>query len=200
MDRANVSELYYIVPRENIPSILEHGIVSNLRAARFDHSSVAMAVIQQRRDHVRIPGARRLHDYVNLYVCARNPMMYKLVMTSGSSRIAVLGVSATVLDMSDVVIADGNAASGYTRFAPSPDGLKLIDHALVHGDWSGYQDEREKWEHKRVKCAEVLVPDHVPPDMVSRVLVPAAAAIEAVAPLAAGRPVVAAPDVFFGVS
>jgi hypothetical protein len=200
LDRADISELYYIVPRENLPSILEHGIVSNVRAARLEHSSVAMAVIQQRRDHVRVPGARSLHEYVNLYVCARNPMMYRLVMTNGASRIAVLGIDATILDTRGAVIADGNAASGYTRFAPSPDGIKLIDHALVHGDWSGYQDEREKWEHKRVKCAEVLVPDRVAPDLVSRVLVPVDAAIEAVVPLAGGRPVVAAPDVFFGVS
>jgi hypothetical protein len=199
LERSDVDELYFIVPRVNIPSVLSGGILSNVQAARVVHSSVAMEVIQQRRDNVRVPGAGTLHGYANLYICARNPMMFKLVKTNGSAEIAVLAVDASVLDLPDVVIADGNASSGYTLFAASPGGLRRVDFARVHGDWSGYTDERAKWEHKRVKCAEVLVPDAVGPEAVTRILVPSDDAVHGLSGIAAGRPVVAAPHVFFEV-
>jgi membrane-bound inhibitor of C-type lysozyme len=199
LERSDVDELYFIVPRVNIPSILRGGILSNVRAARVAHSSVAMEVVQQRRDNVRIPGAGRLHEYANLYICARNPMMFRLVMTNGSAQIAVLAVDASVLDLPNVVIADGNASSGYTLFAASPGGLRNVDHARVHGDWSGYAGERAKWEHKRVKCAEVLVPAAVGPEAITRILVPSDDAVHSLSGVAVGRPVVAAPRVFFEV-
>ncbi|MEX2546411.1 MAG: DUF4433 domain-containing protein [Chloroflexota bacterium] len=198
MERSDVDELYFIAPRINVESILRLGILSNARASRVPHSSVAMALIQQRRDGIRVPGARLLHEYANLYVCARNPMMFKLVMTSGPAEIIVLAVDSAVLEGRDVVIADGNASSGYTIFRPSPGGLAYIDRDRVHGNWSGYADERAKWEHKRVKCAEVLVPDLVPADAITRVVAPSEVAASAARSVATDLPVVVAPYVFFG--
>jgi hypothetical protein len=156
-----------------------------------------MAEVQARREAISVPGARPLHEYANLYFCARNPMMFTRVINAGSGNIAVLVIDERILDGGGVVIADGNASSGYTRFARSPGGVSLIDHTRVHGDWSGYMDERAKWEHKRVKCAEVLVPDRVPAEMLVRVLVPKASDVAVVRPDAGGLDVVAAPAVFF---
>ena len=49
MQRHELEELHYITPICNIPSILRHGILSHVRAARLLHQSVAMQVIQDRR-------------------------------------------------------------------------------------------------------------------------------------------------------
>lgn len=197
MDRSEVHELYYIVPIANIPSVVTHGVMSHRRAGALAHSSVAMEEIQQRRDKIIVPGARPLHEYANLYFCARNPMMFKVVMgSSGSSDIAVFVVSEAVLDLPGVVIADGNASSGYTRFGPSPDALGRIDLDRVHGDWSGHLDERAKWEHSRVKCAEVLVPDLIEPRHLTRILAGSTASEEAIRAMC-DRPVVEARPVFF---
>jgi hypothetical protein len=35
-----------------------------------------MPEIQRRRAGRVVPGGRSLHEYVNLYICARNPMLY----------------------------------------------------------------------------------------------------------------------------
>jgi hypothetical protein len=66
VERDELQELYYITPICNIPSIMEHGILSHVRAGRLSHASVAMPEIQGRRTKIRVPGGRRLHEYVNL--------------------------------------------------------------------------------------------------------------------------------------
>src|SRR2546425_4346574 len=69
-------ELHYITPMENVPSILAQGILSHRRAGKLRHQSIAMPEVQARRAGRIVPGGRPLHDYVNLYICARNPMLY----------------------------------------------------------------------------------------------------------------------------
>jgi hypothetical protein len=124
MTRDDLTELHNINHLENLPSILQRGILSHARAARVKHQSVAMEVIQTRRSQVRVPGGRRLHEYANLYINARNKMMYKV--KGGHKDLCVLRISSGVLDLPEVVIADQNASSAYVRFAPAPAGLALI--------------------------------------------------------------------------
>lgn len=160
MRRGELTELHYITPVENVPSILERGILSNQKAARHKHLSVAMEVIQDRRRLVTIPGARKLHEYVNLYINARNKMMYCL--QDRHDGLCVLRVSPEVLDVPGVVIADKNASSDYVRFAPAPEGLQRIDRERVFAEsWRHPDDEREQLRHGSEMCAEVLVPDCV---------------------------------------
>lgn len=68
-------ELHYITAIANVPSILQHGILSHSLADQLAHHSVAMPEIQERRRDKRIPGARLLHEYANLYFDAHNPML-----------------------------------------------------------------------------------------------------------------------------
>ena len=123
MTRDELTELHYITPIVNVASILHHGIVSHNKAKKLDHRSVAMAEIQDLRKGVVVPNGMPLHDYVNLYICARNPMMFK--RQAQHAELCVLRVSADVLDLPKAVVTDGNAAStlrGYARFAAAPDG------------------------------------------------------------------------------
>lgn len=57
------------MPLNNIPSVLQYGILSYHQAERIIHQSVAMPDIQSRRDDVTIPNSLKLHEYANLYVC-----------------------------------------------------------------------------------------------------------------------------------
>lgn len=127
MERADVLELYYITPITNLPSIIAHGIVSHTAAARLPHVSVANEDVQSRRAQKVVPGGRRLHDYVNLYICARNPMLYLVRHRD----VCVVSVCPSVLDREGVVITDRNASVGYARFAPSPSGLEIVDREGV---------------------------------------------------------------------
>ena len=79
MNRADIKELYFITPIDNMASIFKHGLLSHnkIKASRLSHKSVAHGDVQKRREDKVIPGGKRkLHDYVNLYFNPRNSMMY----------------------------------------------------------------------------------------------------------------------------
>ena len=158
MNISDLTELHYITPIANVGSILKVGILSNREVARrrIPVFSVALSGVQERRESKVVPGAKALHEYVNLYICARNPMMY--LRHSDHQDLCVLQVSPAVLRLPGVVIADGNAASGPTAFWPSPSGLARLDKDTVFAEWWTDPNPFTLWENRRVKCAEVLVP------------------------------------------
>ena len=159
MDPAELTELHYITPIENLGSIMQHGILSHKLASSLQPASIANGTVQQMRKQKVVPGGRPLHDYVNLYFCARNPMMFKRKAQHAS--LCVLSVSPEVLHLDGVILTDGNAASVYTRFAPSPTGLSIVNTELVFAEYWTQGDEIERYKRKSAKCAEVLVPEQV---------------------------------------
>src|SRR5947209_13573305 len=75
MRRDELDELHYITLIDNVPSILTKGILSHYLVERVQHRSIAMQEVQNRRSNKKVPGGRMLHEYVNTYLCARNPML-----------------------------------------------------------------------------------------------------------------------------
>ena len=162
MERADIEELYYITPITNVVSIMQDGILSNELSKKLRHKSVAMEEMQDKRKIKRIPGARRLHEYANLYFDAHNPMLSKL--RDQNDRICILRVNASVLDLPDVIISDRNAASDWARFNNVIDGLAALDKDKIYASyWTNANNQYDLWENKSIKCAEVLMPDTVEP-------------------------------------
>jgi hypothetical protein len=164
VERHELQELHYITPICNVASIMEHGILSYVRAGRLKHCSVAMQVIQDRRAQVRMPGARPLHEYANVYICGRNPMLYRRL--DQRQTICVLSVSPDILDLCGAIVTDSNASSEYVRFAPAPEGLRIVDRDQTFAEYWTDQDPIQQWRKKAAKCAEILVPDQVDPRFV----------------------------------
>jgi hypothetical protein len=159
MNRADVTELHYISAIANVTSILQNGILSHTLAAELKHDSVAMPEIQAIRQNKQIPGARRLHEYTNLYFDAHNAMLSRV--RGHNSTICVLHVEAGVLDLPGVIVTDRNAASGWVSFLPVPDGLEAINRDRLFARSWKHPDMYDEMSHKSEKCAEVLVPDRV---------------------------------------
>ena len=166
MKRKELGALQYISPIANIPSILEKGIFSNRKARRLDHESCASEEIQARRERVTVPKGRALHDYVNLYFNARNPMMY--LLKDGHRGLVVLVIDRKVLDLPSIVITDRNASREYTLYKPSPEGLDMIDADLVFADDWTHHNQLDYDNHKGIMCSEVLVPDHVDKTLIQK--------------------------------
>ncbi len=196
MNRSDITELHYIAPIDNVPSILEHGILSNQRASPLPHRSVAMQEIQERRQDKRIPNARPLHEYVNLYFDAHNPMLSKCRAHNDS--ICVLRVSQSVIDMPGVIVTDKNAAKDYVRFYPVTDGLQALNRDLVFAQfWLNRDDPFDEQYRRGVKCAEVLAPDSVSPDLVIGAYVANQGALAAFKELRTRLPVAINGSMFF---
>lgn len=193
MRRDEIDSLHFIAPLSNLPSILEHGILSHRAASKHPHVDVSMAEVQDIRASKRIPGAGKLHDYANLYVHARNPMMF----VRRAEPLCVVKVSLDVVDLPGVIVADGNAASGYTAFRPGSAGIEALDGAIVLAEYWTDNDYYAYLEKKRCRCAEVLVPNRVPPEMILAVVVPSETVRRAVVSDAPGIVVTVDPHLFF---
>lgn len=190
-----VTELQCIMPIDNVPSVLKHGILSYERAAKLTHHSVAMQEIQDRRDVKHVPGGLKLHQYANLYFHARNPMMYK--RRGEATNLCVLRVSTAVCGLDGVVFADCNASSDYVRFL-HPSQWRFLDFDDIYAmDWRHPGDSVAYYRHRSRKCAEVLVPYSVGVDMVLGAYVVNGAAATRFANLDANLPVTVDPVLFF---
>jgi hypothetical protein len=180
MNRADITELHYITVIANLPSILQHGILSHKLADKIAHDSVAMQEIQERRQNKRIPGAGNLHDYANLYFDAHNPMLSKC--RARNNEICVLQIDALVMDQAGVIVTDRNAAADMVRFFPVVAGLSAISHDRVFAKyWTHPDDFYDERLHKSQKCAEVLVPQRVNTKFITGAYVANQKALDAVA-------------------
>ena len=111
MRREDIAELYYIVHFDNIISIIQRGILSNVLSMSLQHKSVASEIVQEKRKTKVLPQGKCLHEYANLYICGRNPMLFRLSFSCGFAEICVLSISPEVVDLPGVVISDRNASS-----------------------------------------------------------------------------------------
>jgi hypothetical protein len=92
--------------------------------------------------------------------------------------LAVLRVRDGVLDLPDVIVSDRNAAAGAVIFRPAVDGVAALNEDEVYATWwtSGI-------DAKQKRCAEVLVPDRIPPEYIFGAYVRTAACRAALSPL-----------------
>jgi hypothetical protein len=176
MERSRIQELHYLTDMANVASILERGILSNRLARRVvRHISVADAEVQARRAGKRVwvgRSSRPLYDYANLYVHARNAMLF-ILLRNRKGDLTVLAIDPEVLDLDGVVVTDRNAASFASLFLPAAEGIAALDESAVFAEWwtGGF-------EAKQLRMAEVLVPDRVPPALIKGAYVPDHAAAE----------------------
>ena len=188
--------LYNIQAIQNIPSIIERGLLSNDRANKIRHVSIAMTEIQERRNRVRIPNGLRLHQYANLYFDPWNPMLSR--KRSQNEEICILKFDRSVLDLSGVIVSDRNASSDYAAFYTPEIGLENIDFDLVYARYWTIGDYYEQCRRKSIKCAEVLVPYTISYDYVVCAAVINEKAAYAMECAGFNREIVIEPRVFFG--
>lgn len=152
---------------DNLPSILDRGILSHEACQHIEHRSVADEEVQARRATRAIPQGLRLHQYANLYFNARNAMLFRILRNTvverrvPSEEIAILRIAPAVLDLHGVVVTDINAAAAAApRWHPVADGIARLDADTIFAQyWDSY-------EHRQRMMAEVLVPHRVSVEMI----------------------------------
>lgn len=156
--------IYNIMPIENIPSVIQNGILSFEKADSCEHVSVALEGVQDRRASVHIPNGLELHQYANLYMDFHNPMLYR--RQDEADRICVLAIDISILETEGCILTDGNAAAGLTKFYSPEDGIRNIPFDIVFERNWNKPDDYDKMLHKIRKCAEVLIPHSIPYDYI----------------------------------
>lgn len=196
--KAEIKSLFYITHVENVPSILKNGILSH---ARVESQGVPFTPIYdsgiiRNRKNKATPERASLWEYANLYFQARNPMMFRVIHEKSAKDLAVVGVKPGVLQLPDVMVADGNAANNPTRFFKATEGLKVIEE-----QWRVIQ--AEYWNDvdgsKRKIMSECLVPERIPAGYIHTIFVADHDAKKRVEEMIGpkGVPVLPEPNIFF---
>lgn len=143
---------------------MRYGILSNDRAKKIAHTSIAMQEVQDRRDAKNVPNGLKLHQYANLYFDPKNPMLS--ARRDQNEDLCILKIDASILDYRGVVVSDRNASSNYASFYPPDIGIRSIDFNLVYARWWKDEDYYAEMRKKSIKCAEVLVPYEISYDFI----------------------------------
>ena len=164
-----IKSLYYITHKDNLPSILKHGIFSYDRVETEGLCPIPIYdgnVVEQR--NYKTTDGKELWYYANLYFQPRNAMMYRIVHQRDLKDFAVVGIDKKVLDEQDVIITDGNAANETTQFYCLSEGLKILKRhgSIIQNDWWNNSDGS-----KRKMMAECLIPNYVKPAYIHSVYV-----------------------------
>jgi hypothetical protein len=156
--RRGAEFLYYLAHRDDVPSILQRGILSYnmVMRAGFQHQSIANKSVQRRRDVKEVFGLP-IHDYVPLYLARRNPMLLK-VWQDFPRDFAYVRINLEAADKGSTTFSDGNAASDATSFFRK---LSKVDEIPWEVLWSEWWNEFP--DGKRQRCAEILIPKNVEP-------------------------------------
>ena len=190
-----IREFHCIMPISNIASVMKHGVLSFEQAKALRHQLVAMLEIQQRRDTIRVPGGRPLHQYANLYLNARNPMLYK--RREEAPALCVLRVSTEARHIDGAVLADGNASSRYARFLAIHQASELNLESIYAHDWRHPDDQIAYYRHRVQMCAEFLVPDRLPPEFIDGAYVVSVAAKRSLMATGFSLPITISTELFF---
>lgn len=168
-----IEGLYYITHFDNIPSILDKGILShNLvdkKGLRIE--TIYNEEVNRIRADKAVCEGKKLWDFANLYFQPRNAMLYSLVnRKSLSEKLAILCIKKKILNRPGVFVTDGNAASSASRMysysqCKNSSLLSQIS-SQVNCVWWKKEDGS-----KRKIMAECLVPDKVPPSYIHSIYV-----------------------------
>lgn len=191
------NNLFYITHVDNLPSMLDNGILSHsqLAARGLPSTPIYDSEIVSNRKAKATPAGKTLWDYANLYFQPRNPMLYRVIDEKGLDSIAIISVQRTVLMLPDIFITDGNAASVATEFYTTKKGLEIIAglNSTLSSEW--WSEENGT---KRKIMAECLVPDLIPSTYIQTVYVANQTIASRLKKAIDDRiPVIAEPDLFF---
>lgn len=160
--QSHIKALYYITHIDNIPSILEHGILSHEAVERrhIPFTPIYDGAIVSHRHERFAPDGNNLWHFANLYFQPRNPMLYRVMNEKTAKKIVIFAVNPSVIDLPGAYITTGNAASRPTDILSPTEGREAITQM-----WNVIQSEwwREEDGSKRKMMAECLIPDRIPP-------------------------------------
>lgn len=149
LNKYGINSLWYITTIENLKSILFHGILCRnvCQERKLGFADISDLSIQKRRTE--------FHSYVPLFFAHNTPMLYRVVKEKGEE-IVLLEINRGIMLARGVKFSDGNIASGETQIFDNLDDLEQLNWKVIYRP-SGplYRD----W--KRIRSAEVLVPNQV---------------------------------------
>ena len=165
LERYNIFYLYHLTHIENLPNIMNYGLMSHNQARENNLiiSDISDPNVNSRRDRIEPVNSRNLHDYVPLYFNPRNPMLF--VRRNIQEDIVILCIDSKIMFDYNCIFTDGNAASNCTNFYCDFRDLDKLNWDCIDGTyWNNFSDGR------RIRCAEVLIYPKVTTAYIKKIL------------------------------
>jgi hypothetical protein len=150
--------LEHITHIDNLVNILKYGLLSHTIAFKNGLTQVDISEqdINLNRKFIKDKiYYKSLHEYAPLFFNALNPMLYK--RKELIDKLCVLRFNRSLISQIGVIFTDGNAAHSNTKFYQHENDLIKLDWYCIYETiyWNSIEDG------KRIRMAEVLVPDSV---------------------------------------
>ncbi|MHA1205813.1 MAG: DUF4433 domain-containing protein [Candidatus Heimdallarchaeaceae archaeon] len=147
----NIGSLYYITHINNLESILANGIFSRNRCIQnnINFKDISNREVQYSREYY--------HSYVPLFFADNTPMLYT-VIEEYKENVVLLELENEIMLLDGVKISDGNVASTKTKIFSEIFCLNKLDWEIIDNRSPAFSP---KW--KRIRSAEILVPDYINP-------------------------------------
>lgn len=178
LNKYGIDHLHYMAPMENVPSILDHGILSNNRAKHIDHKDFSAQDVQLQRKFIISGTFRTPHNYVPLYFATNTPMQYVITtpaftknrnrVTNNNDLIFIELDAIKIFKLHGVIFTDGNVAASKTCFYKDIADLDKLDWNTINSPNQYPYCYDSEW--KRKKGSEVLVPDAIPVTFFTRIV------------------------------
>ena len=165
-----IKQLFYITHIDNVASILKHGVMSHktIEESKIPFTKIYDASIVSSRQHRKTPDGKSLWEYANIYLQARNPMLYRVLCEKNASDIVVFGIDRTIMTTPCSFFSAGNAASMLSEIVPireSGKAFKVVKNDIESQWW------KDEDGSKRKIMAECLIPNLIPPDHIRTIYV-----------------------------
>ncbi len=192
--------LYYITHADNLPSILDKGILCHKRIQeeKIQFTPIYDEEIVESRKNIKMPDNKSLWNFVNLYFQPRNAMLYRVAFFSRKNidDIIIIGIKSSILERPDIFVTTGNAVSPHSEILTASEAKKNIKNikAKTEKEWWASEDGS-----KRELMAECLLPDRVSRDNIQEIYVPSRNVINKVKSITRDPkiPVIPEPSLFF---
>lgn len=165
--------LFYITHSDNLPSILNLGILSHNLAHKngFVNTDISNQQVNARRNRIEESLGGNIHDFAPLFFTVKNPTFYYWCKNKSKDNLIILKINPHILLENNVSFSDGNAAVRTTKFYSDLSDFNNLNWTLINkGSWNHYEFQIKN-EQKRTICAEVLTKDKIQTHYIDEIFV-----------------------------
>ena len=160
-----VEKLYHISHINNLPGIIEDGLLSrNIleRKGKCFTDKADAGIVNTRKYKTDTIYKRALNSYVPLFINPRGPMLYRITNAGAENEIVIIEIDPVVLEHRKYVFTDGNAASQESKFYRYPESINRLDWECLKANSWDDENPDEKARKVRTRAAEFMIQDCIP--------------------------------------
>jgi len=157
-----IEYIWHMTHIAHLDSIKRTGLLSHNAVRRLGYlkQNISDPDVQTRRAANEPVYGRSMHDYVPFFVNPKNAMLFTL--RASQRDVCILGVSINVLDETEHLFTNGNAACRDTVFSNDAADVSALPWDVLRAPgWNQFTDG------KRYRAAEVMLPNCVPAGQVN---------------------------------